>query len=222
MIFAIYRGVPEEGIDEGEGVFTKGHLYLASPEVDDSVVVDMERIRVTDDQGQKIWIEPENGRFEYPEEVYAVIVKAIGPRMPGEVVVVNAADDEGDFLSVNGMGFVRSSNLQMLDSVIVRPGMMVFDRSRTRWDSIRRVDECMRLCLEGSEEMRDCTDFVFAVSDEELSTVPLLRCLDDTGRDNIKEGSIYRVIGLDDGGLLLVADDDGNNESFEPERFEFV
>lgn len=221
MIFAIYRGVTK-GTDTGEGKFTKGHLYLANPEVDDSVVVDMDKLRVKDDQGEKVWIEPENGRFEYPEEVYAVILKQLGIKMQGEVVVINEADEEGEFLSVVGQGFIRRANLQLLDSAIVKPGMMVYDRSQMRWDRIRRVDECMRLGTEECEEMRECTNFVFAVSDEELSTVPLLRCLDDTNKDNIKKGSIYRIAGMDDLGLLLVIDDNGEESIFEHQRFEFV
>ena len=221
MIFAIYRGFPDKE-DTGQGRFTKGHLYLASPEVDDSVVVDISLLQLKDDEEEEVWIDPENDRFEYPEAVYGVVVKAIGTKIPGEVVTVNCADDGGEFVEIDSMGFVRSSNLQLLDSVVVKPGMMVYDRSRTRWDRIRRVDECMRICVEAKDEMRDCTDFIFAVSDEDLATVPLLRCLDDTGRDNIKTGSIYRVIGLDESGMLLVEDDAGSEATFEPERFEFV
>jgi hypothetical protein len=213
MIFAIYRGLVDEP-DNGLGHFTKGRLYLAAPEVDDKVVVDVNHLQMKDDTGQQVWVDPENNRFEYPDEVYGVIVKALGPRTPGEVVVVTSADDGGEFLEIDGMGFIRAANLQLLDSTVVKPGMMVFDRSRGRWDRIRKVDECMRLCVEAADEMRDCADFIFAVSDEDLTTVPLLRCLDDTGRDNIKSGSIYRVCGLDDAGLLLVEDDEGNEASF--------
>lgn len=221
MIFAIYRG-PRDGSDEGSGSFTKGRLYLASPEVDDKVVVNVERLRLTDDEGEDVWVDPESNRFEYPGEVYGVVVKALGPRTPGEVVVVDEADDEGEFVSISGMGFVRHANVQLLDSVMLRPGMMVFDRSRARWDRVRRVDECMRLQVEGCAEMRDCSEFVFSVSDGDLTTVPLLRCLDDTGRDNIRKGGLYRVKGLDDAGMLVVEDDAGDDVSFEPGRFEFV
>lgn len=217
MIFAIYKGLPD---DRGEGKFTKGRLYLADPEVDDTTVVDINRLEVTDDTGERIWIEPNNGRFEYPEEIYGVVVKELGPKHPGEVVVITEADD--GFFEIKGAGYIREAYIQLLDSTIVRPGMMVYDRSRTRWDRIRRVDECMRLRLEDSDDMRDCTDFVFAVSDGDISTVPLLRCLDDTGRTDIRKGSIYRVAGLDKDGLLLVEDDQGREMSFEPERFEFV
>ena len=221
MIFAIYRGV-QDGPDTGPGSFTKGRLYIASAEVDDKVVVDIEKLKLIDDKEETIWIDPENDRFEYPDAVFGVIVKTLGPRTPGEVVVIDGADDDGEFVSIEGMGFVRVANVQLLDSTMVKPGMMVFDRSRGRWDRVRRVDECMSMQVEGCDDMRECTEFVFAVSDGDLAMVPLLRCLDDTGRDNIKEGSIYRVKGLDDSGLLVVDDDDGNEVSFEPARFEFV
>jgi len=221
MIFAIYRG-PRDGPDTRPGSFTKGRLYLASAEVDDKVVVDVQKLRLTDDAGEDVRIDPENDRFEYPDEVYAVVVKALGPRTPGEVVTVDEADDDGEFVSIAGMGFVRHANVQLLDSVMLKPGMMVFDRSRGRWDRVRRVDECMRIQVEDCEEMRDCSDFVFSVSDGDLTTVPLLRCLDDTGRDNIEKGGIYRVKGLDDAGMLVVEDDAGEDVSFEPGRFEFV
>jgi len=219
MIFAIHKAKPE---DPGEGRFTKGMLYLATPEMNGSEVVNVDKMQVVDDDGERVWIEADGGRFEYPEEVYAVIVKAVGSKTPGEVVVVTEADDKGEFLCVKGIGYVRACHLQLLDSTIVKPGMMVYDLGRMRWDRIRRVDECMRLCLEDCDGMRECTEFMFSVTDEELATVPLLRCLDDTGRRNIKAGSIYRVKGLDNAGLLVVVDDDDQETSFEPERFEFI
>ena len=78
------------------------------------------------------------------------------------------------------------------------------------------------MSVENNDKMRDCSEFVFAVSDEELSTVPLARCMDDTGRDNITQDSIYRVSGLDESGLLIIEDDKGEECSFESGRFEFI
>ena len=222
MIFAIYRGVPDEAPNTGPGSFTKGRLYLASPEVDDKVVVDVDKLRMRDDTGEDVWIDPESDRFEYPDEVFGVIIEALGPKMPGEVVTVIEADDDGEFVSIAGMGFVRSTNVQLLDSMMVEPGMMVYDRSLTRWCRVRRVDECMRVQVEGSDDMRECSEFIFAVNDGDLAVVPLLRCLNDDGRDNIRQGSIYRVRGLDGDGMLVVEDDNGDDVSFEPSRFEFI
>jgi hypothetical protein len=217
MIFAIYRD-RKEGV--GEGAFTNGKLYLMSAGVDDAV--DFNHLRVKDDLGENVSIDPENDRFEYPDEVFGVIVKTLGSRIPGEVIVIDEADDDGEFISIKGMGFVRAFNVQLLDSVMVKPGMIVYDKERRRWSRISRVDECMRIQVDGTDEMMSCTNFIFPVSDQELTTVPLLRCLDDTGRNNIKKDSIYRVRGLDDDGLLLVEDDAGEEASFEPSRFEFV
>jgi hypothetical protein len=216
MIFAIYRNTKE-----GDGVFTKGRLYLLSTGVF-GVAVDVRHSKVTDDLGSEININPEtDDRFAYPDEVFGVIVKEVGNRMPGDVVVINDGDDDG-FLSIKGMGFVNASNIQLLDSIIVKPEMIVFDKERRRWSRISQVDEQMRIKVDVENEMQECTNFIFPVSDGELAIVPLLRCLDDTGRDNIKNGSIYRVRGLDDDGLLLVEDDAGKEMSFEPSRFEFV
>jgi hypothetical protein len=219
MIFSIYTGSKEEP-DTGSGAFTKGRLYLAIAKVDDEVI-DLTRLRLKDDLGEDIVIEPENGRFKYPEEVYGVMLKVLGSRMPGEVVVIDDADDDG-FLSIKGMGFVRAVNIQLLDSTLVKPGMMVYDRKRTVWDKIQRVDECMRIQVEGLDEMRPCEDFVFSVSDGDLAVVPLLKCLDDEGVENVQKGSVYRVRGLDDAGNLIVENDAGEDVSFSPERFEFV
>lgn len=218
MIFAIYRG--KEGV-EAPGAFTKGRLYVAHPEVDDSAAVGYEKMTVEDDRGETVWIEVENGLFRYPQEVFAVMTRELGSRMPGEVVVIDGADEDG-FLSVQGMGFIRPENVQLLDSTLVRPGMMVYDRQRMLWDRVRRVDERMRIQVEACDEMKECGDFIFSISDGDLATVPLLRCLDASGVKGLKEGSVYRVDGLDDDGLLIVEDDDGNEVSFEPDRFEFV
>ena len=221
MIFAIYRGLSDGKEDKGEGRFTKGRLYLAEPEVDDSVVVDIDKMSVTDDNMEKIWIEPDNGRFEYPEEVFAVVLHQLGGKVPGEVVTIDDVDDDG-FVSVSGMGFVRPRFVELLDSVIVKPGMMVYDRQRTRWARIKRVDECLRICLEDKDEMQDCTSFFFAISEGELSTMPLLRCLNDKDCPNLNQGTIYRVKGLDENGKLLVVDDNGEEKAFDDSRFEFI
>jgi len=221
MIFAIYRN-HESDPSKVPGKFTMSRLYLASPEVDDASVLDLDRLQVIDDTGERVWIVPGEASFEYPEEVYAAVVKRLGARVPGEVVVVDGADDGGDFLNIKGSGYVRAKYLQLLDSTLVKPGMVVYDRKSSRWQRVRRVDECLRLVVEGNEEMRVLSDFVFAVSDEELATVPLLRCKDASGHTCIREGAIYRVTGLDEEGDLLVVNDKDEEKAYDPERFEFV
>ena len=99
--------------------------------------------------------------------------------------------------------------------------MVVYDRTDSRWKKIKRVDGCMRIQVD--DEMRDCTEFVFAISDEELAIVPLVRCTDDaSGLDNLSRGSMYQIKGLDENGMLIIEDDQGNESEFASERFEFV
>lgn len=212
MIFAIYRGKDEA---EVQGRFTKGRLYVACPEVENSAAVGYDKIIVKDDDGKEVWVE-EMDLFRYPQEVFAVMLKKLGGKVAGEVVVVDGVDGDG-FLSVKGMGFVCPKNVQLMDSTLVRPGMMAYDRESKRWNRVERVDERMRVRTESSNEMRECGDFIFPISDGELATVPFLRCVDATGLDNLREGSVYRVSGIDDMGLLIV-----DGVPLVPERFEII
>jgi len=222
MIFAVYKSQDKK--DKGPGRFTPGRLYLAESDVDEQTVVNLSRLQVTDDQGQKISVEPENDRFEYPEEVYAVVVKAYGERFPGEVVTITEGQSgsEGEFLNEKHTGYIRAHCFQLMDATMVKPGMVVYDKGSSRWRQVMRVDECMRIMVEGQDAMRGPEDFIFAVSDGELATVPLLRCVDDSGMGGIKEGELYRVNGLDDDGHLLVVDDRGKERALSSDRFQFA
>jgi hypothetical protein len=220
MIFAIYRGTLND--KEFDGIFTKGKLYLMTAGVYDAV--DVHHLRLKDDDGEKVCIDPDkDDRFEYPDEVYGVVLNQLGTKNAGEVVIIDDAGDDG-YLSIKetGFGFVRAENIQLLDSTVVTPRMIVYDKEQRRWSRIRQINGRMNIQVEGSEDFRSCNNFIFSVSDRELTTIPLLRCLDDTGQDNIQLNLIYRVKGLDDDGFIIIEDDTGEEASFDPSRFEFV
>jgi hypothetical protein len=219
MIFAIFRGNKDK---DGLGSFTAGRLYVASPEVDDCQVIEIKKLHVTDDNGDSIWIEPNNERFDYPQEVYGVVLKEIGNMSTGDVVVVDGADDGGKFASVRGIGYIRSDNIQLLDMTIVKPRMWVHNKRSLRWERIRRVDECMRILTDQEDDMLDPQNFCFPIIDGDLGTVPFLRCVDAHGITGVNEGGIYRACGLDDSGGLVVEDDEGNERSFHPDHFTFI
>lgn len=218
MIFAIYKWLSEKP-DKGVGQFTNGQLYIAEANLDG--VLDIHNLILSDDNDEKVTIHPFNERFEYPEEVFGVIVKPLGALMPGEVVIIDDADDEGAVLSIKDMGFVKSENIQLLDLASIFPEMMVYDKADLRWKKIKRIDDCMRIQVD--DEMRDCTEFVFAISEEELAIVPLARCVDEeSSSDNLTKGSLYQIKGLNENGMLIVDDDTGKESVFASERFEFV
>jgi len=203
MIFAIYKANTP---DACHGDFIPGKLYLASPEVNAHSVVDVEHLIMQNEGGERVWVDPDAECFDYPEEVYAVVLRAVGIHHPGKVVVIDCADDDGDFLSVKGLGFVRSSFFQLLDTTLVRPGMLVYDRESCQWRSVMRVDECMRMSIDG-DEMRDPTSFTFAIVDKELSLMPLSRIRAGVSVAGTTPGSVYPVLGIDEHGDVIVSVD---------------
>lgn len=216
MIFAIYKWLSEEP-DTGVGQFTNNKLYLASGDIDSAL--DIHHLRINDDDGEEVAIDQDNERFEYPEEVFGVIIKSVGSKTVGEVVVINDADE--DAFQIKDMGFIKAKNIKLLDLTSISLGMMVYDKSDSRWKEVKRIDGCMRLQVD--DEMRSCTDFIFAVSNKELVKVPMVRCLDDeAGFDNLTRGSLYQIKGLDENGLLIINDDAGNEAGFSSDRFEFA
>ncbi len=219
MFMALYRG-PADKRAKAPGAFTKGRIYRARPEVDDPSVVTLGRFRVTDDAGADITIDPEGGFFEYPEKGYAVVLKAFGKMRPGEVVIIDDLDG-GDFFSVQGMGYVRSGNFQLLDMVLLSPGIIVYERESCRWGRVMRVDDSMRIAQEDGV-WKEPTAFMFAVSEGELAMAPFVRCQDTNGAKHLKVGKVYRVNGVSPEGWLLVVDNRGKEDAYPPACFEFV
>lgn len=206
----------------GDYNFTGGRIYLATPEVDNPTVVDMDFIILNDDNGQEVRVNTDDDIFDYPDVVYACVLKSFDGKSSGDVVKLDGIGDGGDFLSVVGHGYMTHDHFQILDMCVVRPGMVVYDSARYVWDMILRVDDDLRISVECNDLMQSVDSFMFSVVDGDLCEVPLLRCCDDSGVDTLEEGKIYRISGLDESGCFLVVDDTGSEQSFLPDRFVFV
>jgi hypothetical protein len=211
MIFAVYEG--------NQANLITGKLYLAMPEVDEQTVVEFHKLSLIDEEGKEVWILPENNLFTYPSEVYAVLLKKIQAKVPGEVVIIDGADDGGAFLHIKDGGYFRNSFFQLLDRTVIKPNMMVYDKSKYRWDYITRIDDSMMIGTNG-EPLREPTCFIFALSDGELASLPLLRCkVLDVG---FTVGKIYRVAGIEKTGKLLVINDEGKEQTCDSENFSLL
>ena len=109
MIFARYRG------PTGDGNFTKGKTYLARPQMDGTDTVDLGQLHVVDDDGDRINIDPDNGRFDYFDEVYAVMLTEVRSYPLGNVVVADEISRDGEFFRVRDIGYLKQSILEILD-----------------------------------------------------------------------------------------------------------
>jgi hypothetical protein len=74
--------------------------------------------------------------------------------------------------------------------------------------------------VKGQDSLRAPTEFRFAVSyDNELMSIPLLKCVDDTGISTLTEGIMYQLVQITDNGGFTVKNDEGSLESYLPSRF---
>lgn len=214
MIFARYRGPCSEG------TFTEGRTYLARPHLEEGEVEDLERIRITDDNGYRVTIDPEDGRFDYFEEVYAVVLTEVRQRPPGSVVVADDISDDEKFLHASEIGYLKRELLEILDETTLAPGTWVMDLSTGIWTKVERVNEKMWIMPDGFEEMRSPGEFQFAVSDGCLAVEPLVCCTDDEGVEGLTKGFLYRLTMTGNDGLVNVVNDEGHNMTYSLERFE--
>jgi len=215
MIFARFVGVT------GEGTFIEGKVYLARPEIDDVGTVNFDFLEIVDEDGETIREDPEDERFDYPDEVYAVVVKSFGEFEIGEVVTVDDAKMNGDaMLHVGGVGFVQESSLVILDATIVKPRCYVMEESTGKWLPIRRVDESMGILVEGSDGVRSLSEFRFAVSHGDVCVNPLVKCVDDCGEQDLEIGSLYQLVSTDTERGTVVVAVKGKEREYLADRFD--
>jgi hypothetical protein len=216
MLFVRYKGIPDLPSDRGKR-FTPGKVYLARPDMDGSETVCLDWFEVTTDDGSKVRLKPDDGEFEFLEEVYAVVLRLpIFGSLPGEVVVLDDADDR--LLSVKGKGLCQADNFLILDRTNVFPGLIVLDATG-QWKKVMRVDECLWMMVDGSDTYQSPEDFRFAVSGNDILVEPIVQCIMADGEPHITKGKYYRLQWTKNMGMMVLHDDLGEIREFMSERF---
>jgi len=215
MVFAGCRKV------EGPGRFTPGRVYLGRSEVDAGDVVDLGVLTFQDDDGQGVRERSDSGRFEFYSEIYAVCLRdcPAGKLRRGSVVVVTEASRDGMF-RVSNVGFCKASWFALLDRTNLLPGMYVRRDSDGLWVRVRAVDGELGIQVEGVDEFLAPTRFRLAVGDGDLLSIPLVRCVDAEGADDLTEGSLYRLM-RDSNDMAEVTSDAGTKAVYFFRRFSF-
>ena len=215
MIFAQYNGIRKD--------LTKGRIYLARPGINDGETVGLDCLTINSDPGPAIQIDPKNNNFEYLEEVYAVLVCPVPEEnlKPGEVVIINDAveDIQMNLFRVKDVGLYRASNFVLLDRTNVFPGLVVMDAATGHWVTVRRVNECLWFRANGSRIYRSPEKFKFAVSEGDILTEPLIKCIDNVGEPELTKGNLYRLKETHED-IVSLADDSKNIRNFMLSRFE--
>lgn len=211
MIFARYKGP-----NVGEGRFVAGKTYLVAPEMESSAV-GTSFVTVVDEDAVKVRIDPEQGRFLYLDESYAVVLNPFEDFDPGEVVTLSGASDDGILFDIKGMGYRSASDLALLDWTNVKPGICVFDSRTGRWEPVLSVDDCLSVVVGG--ESRELTEFRMPVKDGLLVDRPYAECINAVGALTLTEGRIYYLLGEQED-TVEVADDEGFKTRFARWRFD--
>ena len=216
MIFARYKG------QDKNKQFIIGKVYFGSPEIDESDVVSMDFVTIRDESGKPVRVVPCEERFDFFDEVYAVALSPFDEFQAGDVVILDGGEINGEtFVRIKGQGLRKASGVAVLDRTNVYPGIVVQDVSTGIWEPVMRVDECLWMVVKGQDMIRAPTEFRFAVShDGELMSVPLVKCIDDTGVHSLTKGTIYNLKEIDTYGNFHVKNDEGSVESYLPSRFQ--
>lgn len=201
---------------------TPGKIYLGRAAMESTDVIALDLFIVPDDDGHSIHVTDKDERFEFLSSVYAVVVKAFDGYRVGEVTILNDVTADGQYAEVADYEDCQLlSSFVILDSTNVYPGIMVMNRFTGVWRKVVKVDESQWLGIEEAREgvtssLVPPTDFAFAVSDGEVLTKPMVRCL--VGGDGLTEGGWYC---LDKTGenTVRVANDSGEIVEYLAERF---
>ncbi len=216
MIFARYKG-PEK---EGEN-FIPGKIYFGAPEMDEVDLVSLDFLTIKDEAGKPVRVIPSGEQWEFLDEVYAVALSDFDEFQSGETLILDGGEINGDtYVCIKGKGLRKASGVEVLDRTNVYPGIIIQDLSTGIWEPVMRVDECLWVIVKGQDRLRAPTEFKFAVSyDNELMSIPLLKCVDDTGISTLTEGIMYQLVQVNDNGGFTVKNDEGDLESYLPSRF---
>jgi len=215
MIFARFKG---PAVKDAE--LTKGKVYFVRPALEDRDAASFEFIEVTDDKGNVHRVNTEDESFEFIEEVYAVVLAPFDENEVGEVTVLDGVSDDGSMVSVSGFGLHRASDVVVIDRTNVFPGVSAHDMESGRWEKVKRVDECMWILVDDQTRLRSPEEFEFAVSDGSIMVEPLVKCLDDSGEPGLTNGNLYYLKRTDKSGLFVVQNDQGQEATYLPYRFD--
>lgn len=200
-------------------MMTPGKIYFGKPDLDDAEISDLDWFELTDDAGKVARLKPEDGRFEFPNEVYAVALEPFGDFERGEVVTVDDVSSEGNFVSVQGVGYRRVESVVVLDRTNLFPGVAVMDGSTGCWREVVAVDECMWIAIEPRGIQRAPTEFRFAVADGEVMIKPLVKCVSAEGEPGLTVGKRYYLKKVGRDGIWTVMSDDGEEREYSQDRF---
>lgn len=220
MIFAKYKGPMAAGEN-----LTLGKIYVGLPEMEDDDTVDFGFFTIVDDTGGTIKTTVAEGKCDYLQSVYAVLVsdtvaKAQGARL-GEVVVVEAISGDHEFVRLAGDGCWKLDNFEILDKTNLYPDMVVLDKWSGEWVRVVMVNESMHISTVGA--FRPPTEFRFAVSGGSVLSRPCVVCFSDSGQA-LTRGNHYCLTKTSDGAVTfyMVINDDGKEVEYLADRFKFV
>lgn len=219
MIFARYKG-PDVA---GGGVFIPGKVYFGKPEIEESDVVSMDFITISDENAKPVRVYPKDGYFEFMDEVYAVVLHPFDEYEAGDVVILDGGEINGNiYVNIRGQGSRKSSDVEILDKTNVNPGVVVQDANTGIWLPVGRVDECLWVILQGQDILRAPTEFKFAISHAgELMSMPMVKCVDADNEIGLTSGKFYTLIrtDFDSDSNYIILNDNGVEGSYLPSRF---
>jgi len=208
MIFARYIGPQTLN-------WTVGKIYFAMAGVESNLAVDMNVVRILDDAVTWQEVRTDAGVFEFPEFIYAAVVKEVKTLMPGDVVRIVEASD--GFLEVEKYGYLKADHFEVLDRTNVALGNKVRDTATGIWQKVSRLDNDLMLGFEGRDEMLSPEEFIFPVAGGSVLSEPMLKCVSGVDGE-LTEGKVYSPTEEREG-LVIVLDDSGKSNSYMTERF---
>jgi hypothetical protein len=212
MIFARYIG-PKFGSN-----FTPGKIYQGLYGFSGAGAVDSDQIYIEDDNRVSVLVQTVSHWFEFPAEVYGVVLHDVGLFKKGEVVAIVDASDE--FYDIKGKGYFKADCFEVLDKTNVVPGGFVLNIWTKRWEKITAVDEELNVWVEDGS-VSPVLGFRFLVGHGGVLSEPLVKCIDSNGvGDELTEGKVYRMVGMSVGeDWVLLANDRGEIQSYMSSRF---
>jgi len=208
MIFARYIGPPANN-------WTPGKIYFVMSGFDGGAV-DVEEIRLQDDNDQWQEVKTKDGLFSFPPFVYAVCLHPIHALVKGEVIKVTNYSD--GFFEVEWCGYQKADNFEILDRTNVTLGSKVLDKKLGLWEEISRLDDDLNIgTMFFNDDLVSPSTFRFPVGKDGLLAEPLLKCV--KGQEGeLTEGKVYSPTAEKDG-LVTVINDTGKPCQYLEERF---